>query len=1126
MRNRSAIWVFTILLTLACLYQLSFSWVTMGIENDALANGKATSEQSINKFISDARGHGIEQYQSYIDRIDILSEKEIISEYDSIINAGISTIQIDGVDSTLSLFNEDGQPNMATKELVTNNLKQQFYAQQHQNNQDNVSINDQDLSLFTENGEQDPNTRDVVILHFENQYKDTVKYNGTRIFIDGEVSEIVKQKVISENEQLYLQDHSDDPTYPLLGISYQKCKNQQLGLGLDLQGGMSVTLEVDIPKLVDNLAGNPTDSSFKSAIENAKKELKNQDGGADFLDLFNKEITATQQNSGSKSLYRFFWRENSTLFEKNNPDQVKQKLKELSLEAVDKTQRIIESRINKFGVSQPNIQRHPISGRLQIELPGAKDKNRVRKLLQSTASLEFWDCYHNKEWMTLFQGLDKKMYGDNADLSGKIFNQKFALMHDGSDSPYIGLVEKESEMQTVDSILKSALAEKTFNFQEVKFLWMNKKDDWDWKGKKINGYALLAIEIPVDTKGKPRLDGEDIENAAQSFDDKSNPSVMLRFKPDAADDWENWTGEKVNKMIAIVMDDLIYSAPYIRAKISGGNTEISGGFETIEEAQDLANILKAGSLPAPAVIVDEAVVGPSLGEENIQSGLWSFVFAFILVLVYMIFYYNRAGIVANIALLANIFFIIGTLASLGAALTLPGIAGLVLTIGMSVDANVLIYERIKEELRKGKGIKLAIQDGYSHAYSAIVDANITSLLTAIVLAYFGSGPIQGFATTLIIGVFTSLFSAIFITRLIFSHMLDKKRNVSFSNNMTEKLFTNNTIQFLNKRKLFYGFSALIVIAGVSSLFMRGLDGGVEFTGGRTYRVEFSKAPNKEEVRKAIAERSKTFDADSVKVVPEVKTVDNAYTLEITTKYLHDYTGDNAIYKVDSVVKKAFYDLGYFNNGPADDVDNWESKCNEDKCASFLIKTQRSVDSQISSELVFGSILAIVISLLIIFMYIAFRFKKWQFGLGALVAMFHDVLVVLGLFSLLYNIVPFSMEIDQAFIAAILTVVGYSINDTVVVFDRIREYTILHKRGDQNEVVNKALNSTLSRTLNTSLSTFLVLLTIFIFGGESIRGFSFALMIGVIVGTYSSVCIATPSVIDLTKSIMGGSSKEK
>ncbi len=1105
MRNRSAIWVFTILLTLACLYQLSFSWVTNGIENDALAYGKANSDQIINKFISDAEDHGIYKYDSIVNSI---SENEANVKYDLIVSQGNDVIDLDTI--RLSLFNENGEPNVETKEAFIEHYKKQF--------------NSSSIAGL-----------DTVMNFYETQYKKSAEYKSTKIFIDGEISEIVKQKVISEYEQDYLQDHSDDPVYPLLGISYQKCKNQQLGLGLDLQGGMSVTLQVDIPKLVINLADNPTEDSLFNAAFNKAKKLFKSERDADFLDLFHETIKIEQSNS-PLSLYRHFWLNNSTLFKKDNIQQIKEKLQELSLEAVDKTQKVIESRINKFGVSQPNIQRHPISGRLQIELPGAKDKNRVRKLLQSTASLEFWDCYHNNDWMSVFQDLDKRVYGESMDATGKMFNQKFALMHDGTDSPYIGLVEKESEMKVIDSILSSDIADKVFNFQDVKFLWMNKKDNYDWKGKKVNGYALLAIEIPVDNEGKPRLDGEDIEKAEQSYDERSNPSVILRFKDEAAKDWEKWTGEKKNKMIAIVMDDLIYSAPYIRTKISGGNTEISGGFETIEEAQDLANILKAGSLPAPAIIVDEAIVGPSLGEENIQSGLWSFVFAFILILIYMIFYYNRAGLVANVALLANIFFIIGTLASLGAALTLPGIAGLVLTIGMSVDANVLIYERIKEELRKGKGIKLAIQDGYKHAYSAIVDANITSLLTAIVLAYFGSGPIQGFATTLIIGVFTSLFSAIFITRLIFSHMLDKKRTISFSNSFTDKLFANNKIQFLNKRKIFYALSSLVVIAGVTSLFMRGLDGGVEFTGGRTYRVEFSKAPNKEEIRKAIGERSKSLDADSVKVFPEVKTVDNKYTLEITTKYLHDY--DDPIYKVDSVIKLAFADLGYFNSEAEEEKDHWlqirkdsliaksELSDNILQPESFLIKDQRSVDSQISSELVFGSILAIVISLLIIFMYIAFRFKKWQFGLGALVAMFHDVLVVLGLFSLLYNIVPFSMEIDQAFIAAILTVVGYSINDTVVVFDRIREYTLLHKRGNQNEVVNNALNSTLSRTLNTSLSTFLVLLTIFIFGGESIRGFSFALMVGVIVGTYSSVCIATPSVIDLTKSIMGVSKKEK
>jgi SecD/SecF fusion protein len=682
---------------------------------------------------------------------------------------------------------------------------------------------------------------------------------------------------------------------------------------------------------------------------------------------------------------------------------------------------------------------------------------------------------------------------------GKILNGTLWFIH-SSNSPYIG-VAKAVDTAKINSMLKSKTARDIFNLRRHKFLWSRDVEDYE-TSQSFSGHTLMAIEIP--TSGEPKINGEDVVNAAQSFDNESKPSVSLSFNSNVADVWAKWTEQKVGKIIAIVLDDQVFSSPFIRQKITGGNTEISGGFATIEEAQDLANILKAGSLPVPSVIVDEAIVGPSLGEENINSGLWSFLFAFLLVLFYMIFYYKRAGWVANVALIANVFFIIGTLASLGAALTLPGIAGLVLTIGMSVDANVLIYERIREELKNGKGIKLAIQDGYKHAYSAIIDANVTSLLTAVVLAYFGSGPIQGFATTLIIGVFTSLFSAIFITRLIFSYLLDRKKEVFFSRKFTENLFTGSTIQFLQKRKVFYVFSAIIVSCGIFSLFSRGLDGGVEFTGGRTYRVEFSEKIDKSEVRDAISERCVNDEGNNI--APEVKTVDNAFTLEITTKFLENSVMKNKekVARIDASLASAFSDLGYSDS----------EIYNEGN--TYTLLTSRGVESQISDELIKGSFLAVLFSLFIIFIYIAYRFRKWQFGLGALIAMFHDVLVVLGLFSIFYNIVPFSMEIDQAFIAAILTVVGYSINDTVVVFDRIREYSILHKKSSAVQVVDKALNSTLSRTINTSLSTFLVLLTIFIFGGESIKGFAFALMVGVVIGTYSSLFIATPLVVDLSK----------
>ena len=1036
MRNRSAIWVFTILLFLACLYQLSFSWITKSFESD------------------------------------VRELAEI--KYDSIANEAIDFV-----------------------------------------------IND-----------------DTLIIGPDKE----------------------KQQIISYYEQKLLAEKADQPTYPVLDLDYQRCKDQELGLGLDLQGGMSVTLEVSIEDLVQNFAGNSSKISFKNPFKAALKDFKKgstsvDSDNDDFIGLFYAHYKSMYPKNPpmiffSNGLKDYMDINSVEKTSENKNDLIIQTLRDLSQDAVEKTHRIIESRINKFGVSQPNIKKLAVSGRLQIELPGAKDKNRIRNLLQSTASLEFWDGAHSDwtdEFLELNKAVSKKsneLFSDFIEISddslnsladeariaylqekkindsiieersidkaiedsimladGKILNGTLWFIH-SANSPYIG-VAKAVDTAKINSMLKSKIARDIFNLRRHKFLWSRDVDEYE-TSQSFSGHTLMAIEIP--TSGEPKINGEDVVNAAQSFDNESKPSVALSFNSNIADVWSKWTEQKVGKVIAIVLDNQVFSSPFIRQKITGGNTEISGGFETIEEAQDLANILKAGSLPVPSVIVDEAIVGPSLGEENINSGLWSFLFAFLLVLFYMIFYYKRAGWVANVALIANVFFIIGTLASLGAALTLPGIAGLVLTIGMSVDANVLIYERIREELKNGKGIKLAIQDGYKHAYSAIIDANVTSLLTAVVLAYFGSGPIQGFATTLIIGVFTSLFSAIFITRLIFSYLLDRKKEVFFSRKITENLFTGSTIKFLQKRKVFYVFSSLIVAFGIFSLFTRGLDGGVEFTGGRTYRVEFSEKIDKSNVRKAISDRCINDEGNNV--APEVKTVDNAYTLEITTKFLENAVLNNKdkVAKIDASLSQAFADLGYFDSELVSDSGQ----------KTFRLLTSRGVESQISDELIKGSFLAVFFSLFIIFIYIAYRFRKWQFGLGALIAMFHDVLLVLGLFSIFYNIVPFSMEIDQAFIAAILTVVGYSINDTVVVFDRIREYTILHKKSSAIQVVNKALNSTLSRTINTSLSTFLVLLTIFVFGGESIKGFAFALMVGVVIGTYSSLFIATPLVVDLSK----------
>ena len=1027
MRNRSAIWVFTILLFLACLYQLSFSWVTRSFESDV-------NDQAVEKFDS-----------------------------------------------------------------LTQNA----------------------IPYFT--------------------------LNGDTLIVDGN-SKKEKQQIVSYYEQKLLSDQSDAPVYPVIDLDYQRCKDQELGLGLDLQGGMSVTLEVSIEDLVKNFAkASAKKPSFRKPYNAALEDYRMGESTVnapsdDFIGLF----AAHYKNMYGEEPMTFFTVGLKDYLDKNsskNNTEIIAKLREISEDAIEKTHRIIESRINKFGVSQPNIKKLAVSGRLQIELPGAKDKSRIRKLLQSTASLEFWDGAH-KDWTNKFVELtkafsnnlnedtveqfieltedslsklsvvdlaiyneEKATFDSLAELrvveksiedsillaEGKILNGTLKFAH-SPGSPVIGF-SKTADTSRVNNILKSEKANEIFGqYKRVKFLWSKEYYTKD-KGYNFEGHQLMAIEIPKN--GEAKINGEDIVDAMQSFDQNSKPSVLLTFESKIADTWSKWTEQKVGKIIAIVLDDQIFSAPVINQKISGGNTEISGGFETIEEAQDLANILKAGSLPVPAVIVDEAIVGPSLGEENIISGTWSLIGAGLLILLYMLFYYKRAGFVANVALVANVFFIFGTLASLGAALTLPGFAGLILTIGMSVDANVLIYERVKEELSNGKGIKLAIQDGYKHAYTAIIDANVTSLLTAIVLAYFGSGPIQGFATTLIIGVFTSLFSAIFITRLIFSYLLDKKWNLSFYRNATKNLFTTTSIKFLSKRKISYSLSAVIVIIGVYSLFTKGLDGSVEFTGGRSYRVEFSEEMNKEEVKSAITEVCEN-------IPPEIKTVDNNFTLEITTKYLEGSETKNKVSKIDSSMVTAFANLGFVDD-PTLDSKN-----------SFKILYSRGVEKQISNELIQGSFLAVLFSLFVIFIYIAFRFRRWQYGLGALVAMFHDVLVVLGLFSIFYNILPFSMEIDQAFIAAILTVIGYSINDTVVVFDRIREYAALHKKSSSIQVVDRALNSTLSRTINTSLSTFLVLLTIFMFGGESIKGFSFALMIGVLVGTYSSLFIATPLVVDFSK----------
>ncbi len=1012
------------------------------------------------------------------------------------------------------------------------------------------------------------------------------------------------ENVRSMYEQKVLDAKAKESVYPIFGYTYGFCKKNELSLGLDLQGGMAVTLELSVPDLVNTLSDYSSNLGFRKAMEKASKEA-----GTDnekFLDEF-----LAAANSEDVQLGRIFSQagdDSDEFTRKMSNAEVVQKLREMAEKAITNTEDIIKTRIDKFGVAQPNISKEASTGRIMIELPGVKNKDRVRSQLQATANLEFWEAYNLGELDLYLEELnvsiseyyypnvrdsvqlaiesnikeanekkeEKKeastreidtivmdtsyitvdsLPGDSQlvvtpdttfkapELSAPTLDNtasagldssydRYADVQSFSDlpddikkkiSPIWSRVAKNvveqngrqywrqgcvigsckiSDTSAINRYLKHPVVESILP-QDLRLMWSAKpilnddRQETEW----LELYALKA-----DEEGRAAMTGEVVDNASWDFNQNTGQVEVILVMNDAGTtQWADLTSNHIGDQVAITLDNHVYSAPVINDAINNGRTSISGTF-TRDEGADLATLLNSGSLPAKLRIVEESVVGPSLGKDNIQSGLISFVAALLVVLVYMIFYYGKAGAVADVALIANIFFLVGTLASLGAALTLSGIAGIVLTIGMSVDANVLIFERIREELRAGKGMKLAISDGYKKAYAAIVDANLTTLLTAIVLSVFGSGTIQGFATTLIIGIFTSLFSAIFITRLIFSTMMDKKRAVAFGSKLTNNAFTKVNVGWLGKRKIYYAISGLIIAGGIGSLATTGLDYGVEFEGGNMYVLQYSDEVDLEAVKKELGEQ---FVEDGNKMTPEVKQKGDSYTAQIVTKYLASSSADNVQEQIKEKLAAGMETLGY-KEYPSVEV------MNSAEAPGYVEIESRQVDQQISDELMIESLFAIFFALIVIFLYIVFRFRKWQFGLGALVAMFHDVLLVLGLFSILYKLMPFTMEINQAFIAAILTVVGYSINDTVVVFDRIREYLGLYKRKSSEEVVNSALNSTLSRTINTSLSTFVVLLVIFLFGGEAIRGFVFALMIGVVVGTYSSLCIATPLAYDLSK----------
>ncbi|MDY0084859.1 MAG: protein translocase subunit SecDF [Bacteroidales bacterium] len=969
--------------------------------------------------------------------------------------------------------------------------------------------------------------------------------------------------ITKARETYYLDSMGSQVVYNILldKYTYQDVKEREINLGLDLKGGMNVVLEVSVSDIIQALSGNSTDEVFVQAMQLAREKQKNSQ--EDFVTLFGQSFQEVDPNASLSSIFLFEFKDKGITVNSTNAE-VLSVIREETEGAIDRSFQILRTRIDRFGVTQPNIQKLATSGRILVELPGIKDPKRVRKLLQGTAQLEFWETYNFSEVYGFFDEANqrlKELEGATAAKETSSAEETLAEETD-TEAPVEEVVEETLSDQIADADTSSLMdqlssdttAQDDLSFEEYAaqnplyaFLMPSYVQDesgrffpgntarvgsaavkdtarinnmiskvksifprnmifaWTVKPRAAGQADLLElVALKSSRDNKAALGGDVIVDARQDYDQNGRVEVTIQMNSEGAKSWKRLTGENIGKQVAIVLDGYVYSYPVVNDEIPNGRSSISGGDMTVTEAQDLANILKAGKLPAPSRIMEEAVVGPSLGREAVTAGLWSFVLAFGLVLIYMAFFYNKSGLVADLALFTNIFFLFGVLASLGAVLTLPGIAGIVLTLGMAVDANVIIYERIKEEIRAGKGIRLAIDDGYKNAYSAIIDGNVTTLLTGIVLYTFGTGPVQGFATTLIIGLLTSLFTAIFISRMIFIYLLDKNKTITFDTKITRNFLANTNINFLNMRKTAYTISIVLVVISLASLTFRGLNYGVDFTGGRTYLVRFDQDVTVNEVRDALA-------IEFTDAVPEVKTFGPNRQVKITTKYMIENEGR----EVDSLIQSMlFRGLEQFYQTDINYNDFTSDQEAEDKLIGIL--SSQKVGPTIADDIRNKAVTAVILSLLIIFGYIAIRFRKWQYGLAGIIALAHDTIIVLGVFSIFYNILPFSMEVDQSFIAAILTIIGYSINDTVIIFDRIRENVTLHPKKLLRININDGLNSTLMRTFNTSGTTALVLIIIAIFGGEVIRGFVFALLIGILVGTYSSVFNASPMVFDLLK----------
>ncbi|WP_341908210.1 protein translocase subunit SecD [Fluviicola taffensis] len=1002
MRNKGFFWFLTILLTAVCVYQLSFTWVTIGVENDA--------------------------------------EREAIG--------------------------------------LVEELKVKAAA--------------------------DPADSNKVTL-----------VNGTIIdFNTPEAFELAKAAMINQ----VLSEKAEKSVYPVIGSKFKDVKARSLAFGLDLVGGMSVTMEIDVPKFVESYARNPRDLKFKAPFDEAYRIHTTQ--GGDFIDLFIKEFE--RRNGKDKLVRQLNISEVKELSYNSSNSDVASYFHDKIASSMDGVEQIMSKRINQFGVAQPNIQKESRKNRLYIELPGVQDEATVAAKLIATANLEFYETYaltdpgiqtglsnanivsrnaEIKKVETDTTGTDstKTAAAPIKSLSLKGTGNRKPLFDYLKIEPGMGLgIANAEDRDEVNDILNRSDIISLFP-EDLKFMWSANMEEGG-EGKK--GYTLYAVRIPEGRKAM--VGGEDVRSAVRSFNQQNlQTTVSVTMSIEGTQKWAQMTEKNVGRSVAITMDNVVYSAPVVNEAITQGSTEISGNF-SIAEADDLSGLLNGGSLPAPCVIKQQTKVGPTIGKENSEAGLVSFAFAFLAVFIYMYFYYGKGGLVANIALAINVVLIFGCLASFGAVLTLAGIAGIVLTIGTAVDANILIFERIKEENALGKTAEEAVNIGFIKALPSIIDANVTHLLVAMILKIFGTGEIESFATTLIVGIFTSVFSAIIISKLIITSSLEKGRKVSFSTKYTHNMFSNFHFDWIGKRKYFYIFSITVTVLGIAAMATRGLKQSVEFTGGRTFGVKMDKPADIESVRKAM--ESVFVEKNGEKSNVEIKTKSNAYNVEITTNYL--LADASATAKVEKKMKEGFETI-------------------KAKSGGIQVTDTRSISASVSEEMWSSASLSVTLALIAIFAYIFIRFGQWQYSLGAILGLAHDVLFVLSIFSLLHGFLPFSLDVNQAFIAAILTVIGYSMNDTVIVFDRIRESLNFDKnQHEAKEVINEALNKTLSRTFNTSMILFVVLLIMFIFGGPAIKGFLFALLVGVVIGTYSSLCVATPILVDFTRSFKLKGDKKK